>query len=372
MHIETLAVHAGSSVDPRTRAVTLPIHLSTTFERAEDGTFPGGFTYTRSGNPTRQALEACLTALEGGADAAAFSSGSAATAAVFQALDPGDHVIAPADAYYGTPVLLRDHFARWGIESTFVDMSHAENIAAAVRPRTRLIWIETPSNPRLHVTDIAAAVQIARTAGARTAVDNTWATPALQRPFELGADLVMHSTTKYLSGHSDVLGGVIIARQTDEFFGRLRSIQVAAGAVPAPFDCWLVLRGVRSLPHRMRGHVDTAQRLAEFFASHQKIERVYFPGLPSDPGHAIAARQMRAFGGMLSIGIVGARAEAFAFVARLQLVTRATSLGGPETLIEHRASVEGAMSKAPENLLRISVGLEHPEDLIDDFRQALG
>jgi cystathionine gamma-synthase len=250
-------------------------------------------------------------------------------------------------------------------------MSSSDQIAAAVRPQTRLIWVETPSNPRLQVTDIAAVADIARKAGARTVVDNTWATPVLQRPFDLGADMVMHSTTKYLSGHSDVLGGVIIARQADEFFGRLRSIQVAAGAVPAPFDCWLVLRGVRSLPYRMRGHVEGARRLAEFFASHPKIERVYFPGLTSDPGHEVAARQMHDFGGMLSIGVVGARAEAFAFVARLQLVTRATSLGGPETLIEHRASIEGALSKAPENLLRISVGLEHPDDLIDDFRQAL-
>jgi cystathionine gamma-synthase len=371
MHIETLAVHAGSSIDPRTRAVTPPIHLSTTFERAADGEYPGGFVYTRSGNPTRLALEACLAELEGGSVAAAFSSGSAATAAVFQALDPGDHVIAPDDAYYGTPVLLRDQFARWGLQTTFVDMTDPAAIDRAVTARTRLVWIETPSNPRLHVTDIAAAATIARTAHARLVVDNTWATPVLQRPFELGADLVMHSTTKYLSGHSDVLGGVIIAREADEFFARLRSIQTGAGAVPSPFDCWLVLRGVRSLPYRMRGHVEGARRLAEFLTAHSKIERVYFPGLATDPGHAIASRQMREAGGMLSIGVRGGRPDAFGLAARLKLVTRATSLGGPETLIEHRASVEGPLSKAPENLLRISVGLEHPEDLIEDFKQAL-
>jgi cystathionine gamma-synthase len=371
MHFETLAVHAGSSVDRRTGAVTLPIHLSTTYERAEDGSYPGGFIYTRSGNPTRQALEDCLAQLEGGAAAAAFSSGSAATAALFQALEPGDHVVAPDDAYYGTPVLLRDHFARWGLKASFVDMADTAAIAAAVRPETRLIWIETPSNPRLHVTDIAAAVEIAKRAGAHTVVDNTWATPLLQRPLDLGADLVMHSTTKYLSGHSDVLGGALIAKHQSDFFGRLRSIQSAAGAVPAPFDCWLVLRGIRSLPYRMRGHVENASRLAAFFASHPRIERVYYPGLASDPGHEVAARQMSAWGGMLSVGVRGARAEAFAFIAKLKLVTRATSLGGPETLIEHRASVEGAFSKAPENLLRISVGLEHYEDLIEDFRQAL-
>jgi cystathionine gamma-synthase len=371
MHIETLAVHAGSSIDPRTRAVTPPIHLSTTFERAPDGEYPGGFIYTRSGNPTRLALEACLCELEGGAGAAAFSSGSAATAAVFQALEPGDHVIASEDAYYGTPVLLRDHFARWGVHTSFVDMSDPTEIAAAVTARTRLIWVETPSNPRLRVTDIAAAGEIARTAGARLAVDNTWATPVLQRPIALGADLVMHSTTKYLGGHSDVLGGVIVAREADEFFLRVRTIQTGAGAVPSPFDCWLVLRGIRSLPYRMRGHVEGARRLAEYLAGHPSIERVYFPGLASDPGHAVASRQMREAGGMLSIGVRGGRAEAFTLAARLKLVTRATSLGGPETLIEHRASVEGALSKAPENLLRISVGLEHPEDLIADFAQAL-
>jgi cystathionine gamma-synthase len=371
MRLETLAVHAGAAVDPITRALTPPIHLSTTFERAEDGTFPSGFIYTRSGNPTRLALEQCLTALEGGAAAAAFASGSAATAAIFQALQPGDHVIASEDAYYGTPVLLRDHFTRWGLAVTFVDMCAPEAIARAAGPKTRLIWIETPSNPRLHVADIAACVGIAAGCGAKTVVDNTWATPVLQQPFAFGVDLVMHSTTKYLGGHSDVLGGVVIAREEDAFFARVREIQGGGGAVPSPFDCWLVLRGIRSLPYRMRGHVDGARRLAAFLAEQPAIERVYYPGLASDPGHAVATRQMTDFGGMLSIGVRGGRAEAFGLASRLKLVTRATSLGGPETLIEHRASIEGAISKAPENLLRISVGLEHPDDLIDDFRQAL-
>ena len=371
MRIETLAVHAGTGVDRASRALTLPIHLSTTFERDEDGTYPEGFSYTRSGNPTRRALETCLAELEGGAAAAAFASGSAATAAVFQALEPGDHVIAPMDAYYGTPVLLRDHYARWGLQASFVDMSDTAAVQKAVTPRTKVIWVETPSNPRLHVTDIAACASMAKAAGGICVVDNTWATPVLQRPLDLGADIVMHSTTKYLSGHSDVLGGVLVARDAEGLFARVRAIQSAAGAVPAPFDCWLVMRGIRSLPYRMRGHVEGAQRLAEFFAGHPGIERVYFPGLPSDPGHAVAARQMRSFGGMLSIGVRGGRPEAFRLAARLKLVTRATSLGGPETLIEHRASVEGAQSMAPENLLRISVGLEHPDDLIDDFRQAL-
>jgi cystathionine gamma-synthase len=372
MHIETLAVHAGTAVDAGTRAVIPPIHLSTTFERGEDGAYPGGFNYTRAGNPTRRALETALAALEGGADCAAFASGSAATAAIFQALEPGAHVIAPEDAYYGTPVLLRDHFARWGLETTFVDMTDPGAVKRALTPSTRLIWIETPSNPRLQVTDMIAMVALARTLGARTVVDNTWATPVLQRPFDFGVDLVMHSTTKYLSGHSDVLGGAVIARQRDAFFERVQAIQTGAGAVPSPFDCWLVLRGIRSLPYRMRGHVENARRLATFLAEHPGVAEVYFPGLASDRGYEVASRQMRAAGGMLSFGVHGGRAEAFAFVNRLKLVTRATSLGGPETLIEHRASVEGEHSRAPENLLRVSAGLEHADDLIDDFRQALG
>ena len=372
MHIETLAVHAGTSVDPATRAVIPPIHLTTTFERGEDGEFPGGFIYTRSGNPTRQALESALAALEGGAACAAFASGSAATAAIFQALEPGAHVIAPEDAYYGTPVLLRDHFARWGLQTTFVDMRDPGAVKRALTPATRLIWIETPSNPRLHVTDIIAMVALAKPIGARTVVDNTWATPILQRPLDLGVDLVMHSTTKYLSGHSDVLGGAVVARQRDAFFERLVSIQSSGGAVPSPFDCWLVLRGIRSLPYRMRGHVENAQRVAAFLAGHPRVQEVYYPGLANDPGHEVASRQMRAPGGMLSFGVKGGRAEAFALLSRLTLVTRATSLGGPESLIEHRASVEGEYSRSPENLLRVSVGLEHPDDLIADFEQALG
>jgi cystathionine gamma-synthase len=371
MRLETLAVHAGASVDAATGAVTPPIHLSTTFERAEDGTFPSGFIYTRSANPTRQALETALAALEGGAGAAAFASGSAATAAVFQTLDPGAHVIAPEDAYYGTPVMLRDQFARWGVTTSFVDMTDPGAVKRALTPSTRLIWIETPSNPRLRVTDITAMVALAKTIGARTVVDNTWATPLLQRPLELGVDMVMHSTTKYLGGHSDVLGGVLIARQTDAVFERVRTIQGTLGAVPSPFDCWLVLRGLRSLAHRMRGHVEAARAVAAYLAAHPAVARVYYPGLESDPGYEVARRQMRSPGAMLSFDVHGGRAEAFALVGRLKLVTRATSLGGPETLIEHRASIEGEHTRAPESLLRVSVGLEHPDDLIEDFAQAL-
>jgi cystathionine gamma-synthase len=371
--IETLAVHAGTDVDPKTGAVTPPIHLSTTFERAADGTFPGGFVYTRSGNPTRRALEQCLAELEGGAAAAAFSSGQAATFAILQSLRPGDHVIAPEDVYYGTADLLLDHLGPWGLQATLVDMTDAAAVAAAVRPQTRLFWIETPSNPTIRITDIEAIVAIARRAGARVACDNTWATPVLQRPFDLGADLVMHATTKYLGGHSDILGGAVIARKDDEFFGRVKGVQVAAGAVPSPFECWLVMRGIRTLPYRMRAHSANALALARFLAAHPAVEHVYYPGLESDPGHAAAARQMTLPGGMLSFLVKdGGRAEAMALTARLTLFTRATSLGGPETLIEHRASIEGPRTRAPEHLLRVSVGLEHADDLIADMAAALG
>jgi cystathionine gamma-synthase len=373
MHIETLAVHAGSSIDPKTGAVTPPIHLSTTFERAPDGSFPSGFVYTRSGNPTRQALEACLAELEGGAAAVAFASGQAATFAVLQSLGPGDHVIAPEDAYYGTADLLLDHFGPWGLEATLVDMTNPAAVEAAVRPNTRLLWVETPSNPRIRVTDIAAMVAIARRASARVACDNTWGTPMLQRPLELGADLVMHATTKYLGGHSDILGGAIVVRGEDEFFERIRQAQVTAGAVPSPFECWLVMRGVRTLPYRMRAHSANALAIARFLAAHPRIEHVYYPGLEGDPGYEVASRQMSLPGGMLSFLLREAgREETMAMSTRLKLFTRATSLGGPETLIEHRASIEGPRTRAPENLLRVSVGLEHHEDLIADLALALG
>lgn len=371
MRFETLAVHAGHQPDPATGAVTPPIHLSTTFERAPDGTFPGGYIYSRDANPNRRALEQSLAMLEAGSAAAAFASGMAATAAIFQSLAPGDHVVVPDDSYYITRRLLGEVYARWGLQHTPVDMTDLAAVAAALRPSTRLIWIETPSNPLMRVTDIAAIVALARKAGARVACDNTWASPVLTRPLELGADLVMHSTTKYLGGHSDVLSGAVIARADDELFQRIRTVQISGGAVAAPFDCWLLLRGIRSLPYRMRGHCEHALAVARFLEAHSAITRVHYPGLASHPAHAVAARQMAGFGGMLSLEVRGGRAEAMALAARLKLITRATSLGGPETLIEHRASVEGVHTRAPESLLRMSVGLEHPDDLIADLAQAL-
>jgi len=372
MRIETLAAHAGHSVDPTTGAVTPPIHLSTTFEREPDGSYRQGFLYARTSNPTRQLLERSLAELEGGASAIAFSSGLAATNAVFQVLAPGDHVIAPEDAYYGTLKLLREVFAPWGLEADACDMSDLSAVERLLRPNTKVVWVETPSNPLLRVVDIAALAGLAHRVGARCVVDNTWATPVLQRPLALGADLVMHSTTKYLGGHSDLIGGALVSRVDDDYTAKLRNLQGLGGAIPSPFDCWLLLRGIRSLPWRMRGHCANAEAVARFLSTHPAIEAVHFPGLSSHPGHDLAARQMSDFGGMLSIQVHGGESAAIALTNRLTLFTRATSLGGPESLIEHRASVEGPTTISPRNLLRVSVGLENAEDLIEDLERALG
>ncbi|RMF94109.1 MAG: aminotransferase class V-fold PLP-dependent enzyme [Nitrospinota bacterium] len=372
MRIETLAVHAGHTIDPGTGAVTPPIHLSTTFEREADGSYPRGYLYIRNRNPNRDALEQCLAALEGGQGAAAFSSGSAATMSVFQALSPGDHLLASVDVYYGTARLLQEMFVPWGIEVTFVDMTDPGQVEQALRPNTRLFWVETPSNPLLKITDIARIAQIAHQAGARCVCDNTWASPILQRPLDLGADLVVHATTKYLGGHGDVLGGAVICKEEDDFFQRIRQIQISGGAVPSPFDCWLVLRGIRTLPYRMRAHAENALKVAKFLHQHAQVEAVHYPGLPEHPGHAIATRQMRLYGGMASFQVRGGRERAMEVAAKVRLFIRATSLGGPESLIEHRASIEGPGTRTPENLLRLSIGLEHPDDLIEDLAQALG
>jgi cystathionine gamma-synthase len=372
MKIETLAVHAGRRVDPATGAVAAPIHMSTTFERDPDGSYPRGHLYARNGNPTRASLEECLRDLEGGAGAAAFASASAATAAIFTALRPGDHVIAPTDAYHGTLRLLRETFAEWGLVTTFVDMTDPTAVERAVEPRTRLVWIETPSNPLWKVVDVTRIAAIARRAGARSLCDNTVATPVLQRPFALGADLALHATTKYLGGHGDVMGGIVVARVEDEFFARVRRAQVTGGGVPSPFDCWLVLRGIQTLPWRVRAHADNALRVARFLAEHGAVERVHYPGLATHPAHDVARRQMSAFGGMLSFEVRGGRDAAMAVAAKLRLFTRATSFGSTESLIEHRASIEGPGTRTPDNLLRASIGLEHADDLVEDLAQALG
>jgi cystathionine gamma-synthase len=312
-----------------------------------------------------------LAGLEGGTVAAAFSSGLAAIGAVFQALAPGDHVIAPDILYHGTTRILKDIFVPWNLQVSFVDMTDERQVREAVEKNTKIIFIETPANPTLAITDIKAIARIAQAAGAQCVCDNTWATPVLQRPLALGADLVVHSTTKYFGGHSDVLGGAIVGRRDDAYFERIRKIQQLGGAVPSPFDAWLLLRGAQTLPCRIRNHAENAAKLAEFLSGHPCVERVHYPGLPAHPGHAIARRQMSLFGGMLSFEVKGGRQQALAVTGKLKVITRGTSLGGVESLIEHRASVEGPESKTPDNLLRLSVGLEAVEDLIADFEDAL-
>jgi cystathionine gamma-synthase len=372
MRLPTLAVHAGRHVDPASGAVSSPIVLSTTFERAIDGSFPHGNIYARERTPNRTHLEAALAALDGGADAAAFASGSAATTAIFQALRPADHVVCPRAVYYGTKTILQQVFGPWGLGVSIVDTTDLAAVRAAMRPETRVLWVETPSNPTLAVSDLAALADLARGAGARLVVDNTWGTPVGQRVFEHGADLAMYSTTKYHGGHSDVLSGAVVTRQADEFWARIRFIQTTSGAVAAPFDAWLVHRGLASLPVRFAAQCDSAARVAAFLSTHPRIEATHYPGLTTHPGHAIASRQMVRFGGMLSVQVRGTAADAMAVAGRLRLFTRATSLGGVESLIEHRRSIEGPESPTPDNLLRMSIGLEDPQDLIDDLAAALG
>ena len=371
MKIETKAVHAGRHIDSSTGAVTLPIHLSSTFERQPDGSYPTGFEYSRDGNPNRNALERCLCALEDGHEAAAFSSGSVATMTIFQALSPGDHVIAPEDLYFGIRQQLRDTFIPWGLEVSFVDMTDVSETMRAVRPNTKLIFAETPSNPQLKITDIRKTAAVAREAGAYFVCDNTMATPVLQRPLNLGADFVVHATTKYLNGHDDVTGGIVVAKQGNELFQKIRKLQKIGGAIPSPFDCWLTLRGISTLPYRMRAHSENALKVAEFLSNHPAVERVMYPGLANDAGHVVASQQMSLFGGMISVQITGGRQNAMAVAAKVRIFTRATSFGGPHSLIEHRASVEEPGTKTPDNLLRLAIGLENVDDLIEDLAQAL-
>lgn len=369
--LETLAVHAGAEPDPATGAVTPPIHLSTTFEREPDGSYPKGFIYSRTDNPNRRALEEALAALEGGEAAACFASGSAAVASVLRTLRPGDHVLAPDDLYHGVRRLLQQVFVPWGLEVSFVDLSDTGTVARSLRPETRLVWVETPSNPLLKLTDIGAVAALARDAGALLVCDATWTPPPVTRALTLGADLVVHSTTKYLAGHSDVLSGAVVAARAEGAFERVRAVQNLEGAVPSPFDCWLVLRSLRTLPYRMRAHCENAAQVAAFLEALPQVERVFYPGLASHPAHALAERQMTRPGGMLSFQVQGGEAAAMRVAARAQLFTRGTSLGGVESLLEHRASIEGPESATPRNLLRVSVGLEHPDDLIADLANAL-
>ncbi len=371
MKIETRAVHAGRQTDPTTGAVTAPIYLSSTFERGADGEYPSGFSYSREDNPNRRSLEQCLASLEGGKEALAFSSGLAVVTAVVQGLEPGDHILAPDDVYWGLRKVIGEVFAKAGLETTYLDMTDVEGVRAAIRPNTRLLWIETPSNPLLKITGLAALGELARKANVITVCDSTFASPILQRPLEWNIDMVMHSTTKYISGHSDVVGGALITKFDNYLFERARKAQRYGGSVPSPFDCWLTMRGIETLPCRVRAQCENALKIATFLEGHPSVEAVHYPGLPSHPGHALAAKQMSAPGGMLSVRIRGGREEAMAVAARTQLFIRATSLGGAHSLIEHRASVEGPQSRTPQNLLRMSIGLENAEDLIADLEQAL-
>lgn len=371
MKLETLAIHAGRRVDPATGAIAPPISMSTTFERTADGEYPHGFSYSREGNPNRNGLEQCLALLEGGKEALAFASGLAVTTAVVQGLEPGDHILAPDDVYYALRKVIGEIFGKWNVEVTYVDMTDLDAVRAAVRPSTRLVWVETPSNPLMKVTDLAAIARIARQANAISVCDSTFGSPVVQRPLEWDIDMVMHSTTKYIGGHSDVVGGVLINKHDNYLFERARKSRTFGGSVPSPFDCWLILRGVATLPYRVRAASENALRIATFLKAHPAIEVVHYPGLTDHPGHAIAARQMSPFGGMLSFQVRGGLPETKAVIGKVKLFTRATSLGGPHSFIEHRASIEGPLSKTPQNLLRLSVGLEHHEDLIADLNQAL-
>ena len=372
MKIETIAVHAGRGVDRSTGAITPPIHLSTTFERAADGEYPLHYAYSREENPNRDGLETCLAALEGGTQAIVFSSGLAVATAVLQGLEPGDHVVLPDDVYHGLRKVVHEVFGKWPLEISYADMTDTNAVRAAVKPNTRVIWVESPSNPMLKIADLGAIGEIARKANAISVCDDTFATPVLQRPFDWNIDMVMHSTTKYISGNSDVIGGALITKFDNYLFERARNSQRYGGAVPSPFDCWLTLRGVSTLPLRVRAQSQNAMTVAQFLEQHRAVERVLYPGLTAHPGHEIARRQMGGgFGGMVSVQVRGGREEAMAAAARVKVFTRATSLGGPHSLIEHRASVEGPTSKTPQNLLRMSIGLENTQDLTGDLDQAL-
>jgi cystathionine gamma-synthase len=370
--LNTRCVHAAHMPDAATGAVAEPINLSTTFERDADGEYPRGYRYSREGTPNRTALESCLAALEGGVGAAAFASGLAANMAVFELLHAGDHVVAPLGAYYGTLNQLREYVGERAVAVEFVDFSDPSRVKNALTAQTRLVWIETPTNPLLSITDLAVVTALAHDGGALVVCDNTFATPVCQRPFDFGVDVIVHSGTKYLGGHSDILNGAVVVRDDRAVLEGIHNWQRLAGAALAPFDCWLLRRSIATLALRVRAQCHSALAVAEYLQAHRAIERVYYPGLAQHPGHAIAAVQMPGgFGAVLSVCVAGGRDAAFDVARRTRLLTRATSLGCVESLIEHRASIEGPGSSTPQNLLRLSIGIEDVEDLIDDLAQAL-
>lgn len=371
---ETLAAHGGSGVAEPYRDIVPPIHPATTFERAADGSYPGGRVYSRDQSPAYDGTEKLLAELEGGAQALLFASGMAAATAVLQTLKPGDRILAPRSTYWAWRNWLRDFTTQWGIElalyanSDLADLERQLNAAP-----TQLLWIETPANPTWEITDIAAAAALAKAAGAKVVVDSTVATPIFTRPIELGADIVLHSATKYLNGHSDVVAGALVTRTTDDFWLRIRKARNLGGAVLGPFEAWLLQRGLRTLFLRVRTAAANAEKVAHFLAGHPAVSEVLYPGLPGNPGYAVAARQMQGgFGAMLSLRIAGGEARSRAVAGKLKLFRQATSLGAVESLVEHRASVEGAGTLVPDDLLRLSIGIESAEDLIADWQQALG
>ncbi len=371
MKLETTAIHAQNLVHAVTGDVTSPIHLSTTFHRGNDGGYPGGHMYSRVSNPNRASLEKVISELEKGIDTCCFSSGNTAGMAVFQALKPGSHIICPDDMYWGFKKQLTTIFADT-LTFDFVDLTIVDQVESYINENTKLIWVETPSNPLLKICDIERLGKIAKKNQLIYAVDSTFASPILQNPIALGADIVMHSTTKYIGGHSDVLGGSLTFAAKDDFWAKVKNIQETGGAVPSPFDCFLLLRSIKTLAYRMKGHCENAEKLAAYLVQHPKVDAVFYPGLETHPQHEIVKKQMHGFGGMLSILTQGDAQDARNVVNRVKIFAQATSLGGVESLIEHRASIEGPTTKTPANLIRISVGLEHIDDLIADLAQALG
>lgn len=369
-HPETIAIHGGEQKRALTGDVTTPLHLSTTFYRGEDGTYPGGYMYSRMNNPNRSALEELISKLEKGEATCAFSSGNTAGMAVFQALNTGTHIIAPDDMYWGFKKQLLTIFKDI-LTFDFVDLTQIDEVKKHIKAHTKLIWVETPSNPLLKITDLTAINSVAKENHLVFAVDNTFSSPMLQNPIDFGADIVMHSTTKYIGGHSDVLGGSLTFAKKDEYFDKVKNIQETGGAVPSPFDCFMLLRSAKTLPYRMKAHCENAEKLAVFLSNHEKVAKVFYPGLDTHPQHELAKNQMRDFGGMISFLTKGDASTARKVVNKVQLFSQATSLGGVESLIEHRASIEGPNTTTPDTLIRISVGLEHIDDLIIDLNQAL-
>ena len=372
MKIETKFLHNKDDFSDQVKPISGPIHLSTTFVRNEDGSFSNEYRYARLDNPNRRELEQILAQLEKGQTSCTFSSGMAAVSALFQTLKSDDHIIIPSDVFFNVEMLLNTVFKKFNISYSIVDMTDSDEVSKSINEKTRMIWIESPSNPMLKLSSISAISGIAKSNNLLLVVDNTWYTPVLFNPIDYGADIVMHSTTKYFGGHSDVMGGALIFKENNELAKQVKQIQILSGAIPSPFDCWLIMRGIKTMPLRVQQQSKTALQLAQFLNAHPKINEVFYPGLDSHPMHEKEKLSLkRGYGGMLSVLIGGNKEQTMIVINSLRLFKKATSLGGVESLVEHRQSVEGVKTMAPENLIRISVGLEHHADLINDWNEAL-